>query len=87
MVAVVVVVVVVVKAKQLRCGGSGGGGKKTVEMWWWWWWWWWSWGRKTIEFYGLKTSINGEDSTSFSVYMLLLRSSHELVLFCLQKIL
>ena len=44
--------------------------RETIEMWWrWWWWWketfevkgktiefwwWWSWGRKTIEFYGLK---------------------------------
>ena len=48
-VAVVVVVVVVVERKlQYQCGGGGGG--KTIEMWWWW-----SWGRKTIEFYGLKT--------------------------------
>ena len=43
----------------------------TIEMWWWW-----SWERKTIEFYGLKTYINAQHSTSFSTsfYILLLRS-------------
>ena len=45
------------------------GGGETIEMWWWW-----SWERKTIEFYGLKTYINAQHSTSFSVYILLLRS-------------
>ena len=50
----------VVERKQKKCDGGGGGGK-TIEMWWW------SWGRKTIDFYGLKTYINAQHSTSFSV--------------------
>ena len=68
-----------VEGKQLKCGGSGGGGVRvrvrvrgeTIEMWWWWWWWLW---KKTMAFYGLKTYINAQNSTSFSVYILLFRS-------------
>ena len=84
---VAVVVVVVVEGKQWKYGGGGGGGGeggKTIEMWWQWWW---CWRRKTIEFYGLKTYINAQHSNLFSVYILLLRSWHELALFCLRKIL
>ena len=44
-------------------------GRETIEMWWWW-----SWERKTIEFNSLKTYINAQHSTPFSVYILLLRS-------------
>ena len=66
-----VVVAVVVEGKQLKCGDGGSGGGKTIEMWWWWWWWWW---KKTMAFYDLKTYINAQNSTSFSVYILLLRS-------------
>ena len=72
-VVAVEVVLVEEEGKQWKCGG---GGWKTIEMWcwrWWRWWWWWR-RRKTIEFYGLKTYINAQHSTSFSVYILLLRS-------------
>ena len=62
-------VAVVVEGKQLKCGGGGGGGGKTIEMWWWWWLW-----KKTMAFYDLKTYINVQNSTSFPVYILLLRS-------------
>ena len=51
----------------------------------WWWWWWRENNRnvvavvvvvegKQLKFYGLKTYINAQHSTSFSVYILLLRS-------------
>ena len=67
---------VVVRGKQLKCGGGGGGaGKKNNrnvvvegkqfkcgDRWWW------SWGRKTIEFYGLKTHKNAQHSTSLSLH-------------------
>ena len=63
--------VVVVEGKQLKCGG--GGRKKTIEMWWCWW-------RENN--WNVVAVVLGE-----SVYILLLRSWHELVLFCLRKIL
>ena len=66
---------VVVRGKQLKCGGGGGGGKKNNrnvvvegkqfkcgDRWWW------SRGRKTIEFYGLKTYKNAQHSTSLSLH-------------------
>ena len=49
-------------------------------MGWWWWWWWWR--RKAIEmwFHGLPNLYKRAKSTFFSVYILLPRSWHELVL-------
>ena len=92
---VVVAVVVVVEGKQWKCGGGGGKTiemlcwwwwwRKTIELWWRWWWrntieiwcWWW---RKTIEFYSLQNYIDAQHAAIFSVYILLLRSWHELAL-------
>ena len=77
--------------KQWKCGGGGGGGRGGKTIMWWWRWWrntigkWWEW-RKTIEFYNLQDYINAHYATIFSVYILLLRSWHELVLFRLRKI-